>query len=60
MLLDMAGINAIFSGGSIPFTMAAYLQLFQSPNAGDHTPDGQRSHQLLLLFLVGGLTTSAG
>ncbi|QDU41125.1 hypothetical protein Mal4_54900 [Maioricimonas rarisocia] len=33
-------INAIFFAGSIPFTVAAYLQLFQAANAGTFRPDG--------------------
>ena len=47
---EMAGINAIFFAGSIPFTTAAYLQLFQAANAGDHPHDGQRSPRRTLLF----------
>jgi hypothetical protein len=31
--LDSSGINVIFFAGSIPFTIAAYLQLFQAANA---------------------------
>ncbi len=33
--LDSTQINAIFFAGSIPFTIAAYLQLFQAANAGE-------------------------
>ena len=33
-------INAIFFAGSIPFTVAAYLQLFQSANAKEFLPHG--------------------
>jgi hypothetical protein len=33
--LQTNAINAIFFAGSIPFTTAAYLQLFQAANAGD-------------------------
>jgi hypothetical protein len=33
--LDAAIINPIFFAGSIPFTTAAYLQLFQAANAGE-------------------------
>ena len=33
--LDSMQINAIFFAGSIPFTTAAYLQLFQAANAGE-------------------------
>ncbi len=33
--LGEPGINAIYFAGSIPFTTAAYLQLFQTANAGE-------------------------
>ena len=33
--LDSTGINAIFFTGSIPFTTAAYLQLFQAANVDE-------------------------
>lgn len=33
-LFDTTKVNAIFFAGSIPFTMAAYLQLLQAANAG--------------------------
>lgn len=32
--IEAATVNAIFFAGSIPFTTAAYLQLFQAANAG--------------------------
>lgn len=35
--------NAIFFSGSLPFTSAAYLQLFQAANAGEFSPNGRRS-----------------
>jgi hypothetical protein len=35
MSLDSLEINAIFFAGSIPFTTAGYLQLYQIANAGD-------------------------
>ena len=38
--LDPAQINAIFFAGSIPFTTAAYLQLYQAANAAELLPDG--------------------
>lgn len=38
--LDSSEINAIFFMGSIPFTTAAYLQLFQTANAGQFTLSG--------------------
>ena len=37
--LDSMQINAIFFAGSIPFTIAAYLQLYQAANAGEFSPD---------------------
>jgi len=33
--LDSTGVNAVFFAGSIPFTSAAYLQLFQAANSTD-------------------------
>jgi len=48
--LDIAGVNAIYFTGSIPFTIAAYLQLFQAANAGDFIDDGRRSPQRPMLF----------
>lgn len=33
LALESSGINSIFFAGSIPFTAAAYLQLFQAANA---------------------------
>ena len=38
--LDTRAVNMIFFAGSIPFTAAAYLQLFQSANAGEFSPMG--------------------
>jgi hypothetical protein len=43
--LDSTGINAIFFAGSIPFTIAAYLQLFQAANAGELPHDNARPRQ---------------
>lgn len=37
--ISSSEINAIFFAGSIPFTTAAYLQLFQAANAGEFSPD---------------------
>lgn len=48
--LDTTGINSIFFAGSIPFTIAAYLQLFQAANAGEFLPDDERAPQRLKLF----------
>ena len=39
--LDTSAINATFFAGSIPFTIAAYLQLFQAANAGEFSPHGR-------------------
>ncbi|WP_313951091.1 hypothetical protein [Accumulibacter sp.] len=36
--LDAWAVNAIYFAGSIPFTLAAYLQLFQAANAGAFSP----------------------
>jgi hypothetical protein len=38
--IDSDGINPMFFAGSIPFTTAAYLQLFQAANAGEFSPHG--------------------
>jgi hypothetical protein len=48
--LDSTGINAIFFAGSIPFTTAAYLQLFQAANAGPLPGNPARSGQRVSLF----------
>lgn len=48
--LDTAQINAIFFAGSIPFTIAAYLQLFQAANAGEFLSDDSRAAQRPKLF----------
>lgn len=39
-LLDNRAVNTIFFAGSIPFTTAAYLQLFQAANVGESSPLG--------------------
>jgi hypothetical protein len=41
--LDATAINAIFFTGSIPFTIAAYLQLFQAANAGEFPREDMQS-----------------
>ena len=41
--LDATQINAIYFMGSIPFTTAAYLQLFQAANCGHFQPGGSES-----------------
>jgi hypothetical protein len=40
--LDSMQINAIFFAGSIPFTTAGYLQLFQAANAGEFSPASEK------------------
>ena len=40
--LDMPAINRIFFTGSIPFTIAAYLQLFQAANVAKFSPHSRR------------------
>jgi hypothetical protein len=48
--LDTTGVNAVFFAGSIPFTTAAYLQLYQAANAGDFTMQGLQARQRPVLF----------
>jgi hypothetical protein len=48
--LDTTAINAIFFAGSIPFTSAAYLQLFQAANAGELSSHGRPVPQRVVLF----------
>jgi hypothetical protein len=48
--LDSTAINAIFFAGSIPFTIAAYLQLYQAANAGEFTRDDTQSSRRPVLF----------
>ncbi|TWT61751.1 hypothetical protein Pan54_24880 [Rubinisphaera italica] len=45
--LDSLQINTIFFAGSIPFTTAAYLQLFQAANAGESTDENSGSSRRL-------------
>ena len=56
--VSSTGINAIYFAGSIPFTIAAYLQLFQAANADDFLSDHARSNQRPKLF--GWLPTDVG
>jgi hypothetical protein len=42
--INSSGINATFFAGSIPFTVAAYLQLFQAANAGHFLEDHSGSN----------------
>ncbi len=48
--LDATAINAIFFAGSIPFTTAAYLQLFQTANADEFSPHGDGPRRGIVLF----------
>ena len=48
--LDATAVNAIFFTGSIPFTIAAYLQLFQAANAGEFPSDETRSSRHPVIF----------
>jgi len=48
--LDSTEINAIFFAGSIPFTTAAYLQLFQAANAGQFLADVSNPQRRFVLF----------
>ncbi len=48
--LDATAINRIFFAGSIPFTLAAYLQLFQAANAGEFSLHGRQRHQRVVWF----------
>ena len=47
LALNDADINALFFAGSIPFTTAAYLQLFQAANAPvwEHPASGKSQYQ---------------
>ena len=46
--LNSTAINAIFFAGSIPFTTAGYLQLFQAANAGEFGKKGTQSKRRVL------------
>ena len=48
--LDTNTVNMIFFAGSIPFTTAAYLQLFQAANAGKFSAQGKLSPSRTMLF----------
>ena len=48
--LDTNAVNMIFFAGSIPFTVAAYLQLFQAANAGEFSAQGTQPPDRTLLF----------
>lgn len=48
--LDTTGINTIFFAGSIPFTIAAYLQLFQAANTREFPRVALRAPRRRVLF----------
>jgi hypothetical protein len=48
--LDSAAINTLFFTGSIPFTIAAYLQLYQAANAGEFADSNTPSSRRPVLF----------
>jgi len=48
--LDSTRINAVFFVGSIPFTIAAYLQLFQAANAAEFPNHDARVARRLVLI----------
>jgi len=48
--LEQHQVNPVFFAGSIPFTIAAYLQLFQAANAGDFTEHGRERPEHVILF----------
>ncbi len=48
--LDATAVNGIFFAGSIPFTLAAYLQLFQAANAEEFSPDTDLPQQRVVVF----------
>jgi hypothetical protein len=47
---DAETINIVFFAGSIPFTIAAYLQLYQAANAGEFSTHGVTSHPRITWF----------
>lgn len=49
-LLDAREVNAVFFAGSIPFTTAAYLQLFQAANATPFSGNESRPNPRRKLF----------
>jgi hypothetical protein len=48
--LDSTEVNAIFFAGSIPFTIAAYLQLFQAANVREFLADNSSSPKPVCFF----------
>jgi hypothetical protein len=47
--ISSSAINAIFFAGSVPFTTAAYLQLFQAANAGEFPASRSKEEHRLKL-----------
>jgi len=56
--LEANTVNGIFFVGSVPFTIAAYLQLFQAGNAGAFTP--QRESGARSVVIIGWLPQQIG
>lgn len=48
--LGESRVNAVYFAGSIPFTTAAYLQLFQAANAGEYSPHGPTARGRVVAF----------
>lgn len=46
-------VNGIFFAGSIPFTTAAYLQLYQAANAGEFSPENEGTQPPIRRKLIG-------
>jgi len=57
---DITAINVIFFAGSIPFTTAAYLQLFQAANVGKVSPEDGTLHRPSRPFLFGWMPRDIG
>ncbi len=55
-----AAINMVFAAGSVPFTLAAYLQHFQAANAPEFTPDPGDHPGRRTISLIGWHPRSAG
>ncbi len=55
-----AGINLVFFCGSVPFTIAAYLQHFQAANAPEFTPGPDAANGRRRVALIGWHPGSAG
>ena len=50
LAFDESAVNATFFAGSVPFSTAAYLQLYQAANSGDDVQSGQTAtrHRVLI------------